>query len=349
MSGLMKFDFGNEKKFVEFVKGISRKDKVALISHTDLDGIAAAKIANEILKSHFVKFVNYDQIAQPLVEELKREGVNKIVFTDLYIKHEEFILALEEFAEVLIMDHHLADRDWNSKRTTFVKIEEGYCAGYLCYVLFSKIKDIEYLDWLAACSCVSDYCHIKPAAWLESVFEKYGDSFEQVGRYVRTSGVMWDLQETFSLAIIYFKDDLKSFFDKVSSDFGDLGELKVCADEVRQEVEHFVNLFEKKKEAFPDGYLFEFNPNFRCGSIVGTIISGKYEHKTVITLRFDPEKKMYGMSGRRQDKKVNMNDFLKKLVEGFERSEAGGHVAAAGGLFPAKYLAEFKNRLGVVS
>jgi nanoRNase/pAp phosphatase (c-di-AMP/oligoRNAs hydrolase) len=40
-----------------------------------------------------------------------------------------------------------------------------------------------------------------------------------------------------------------------------------------------------------------------------------------------------------------LGEVLKKCIEGFEDSTAGGHDRAAGGDFPKKYLEEFKSRL----
>jgi single-stranded DNA-specific DHH superfamily exonuclease len=59
------------------------------------------------------------------------------------------------------------------------------------------------------------------------------------------------------------------------------------------------------------------------------------------------DKKLYKISLRRQDKKVNMDEFTKSILKGIEGADGGGHVAAAGGRFPAKYLGEFRKRLGL--
>ena len=346
----MNLDIGTEKRFLEFVDNLSDEDNIALISHTDVDGITAAFVANQFLDADLIKFVNYEDLNENLINVLKASKINKVVFTDLFLKSESFIGDLEEFADVLILDHHLAQKDWNSKRTVFIKGEDGYCAAYLCYYLFSKVKNMEEIDWLVACASVADYCHVKPAKWLSIIYEKYGDKLENVGLYVRTSGKIWDLQEKISYAIIYFKKGkLNEVFNQLGTSFGDIGNLGEHADQVGKEVERLVELFNKEREVFNGGYLFEFNPKYDCGSIVGTIVSAKEPHKAYVTMRYDSDRKMYRVSARRQDKTVNMADFLNKLLEGFEGADAGGHVPAAGGSFPKKYIEEFRNRLGVKS
>ena len=44
----------------------------------------------------------------------------------------------------------------------------------------------------------------------------------------------------------------------------------------------------------------------------------------------------------------SLNEASKSWCSGFENSDAGGHIRAAGGSFPAKYFAEFKKRLGIL-
>ncbi|MEK6858629.1 MAG: hypothetical protein AABX53_01810 [Nanoarchaeota archaeon] len=346
----MKLEIGSEKRFFDFVKNLTDTDTIALISHTDLDGLVAAKVANEVLDANIVKFVNYEELTQSLVDELKNAAVTKIVFTDLFIGNETFLRALEGFAQVLIIDHHITQKDWNSARTVFLKGEDGYCAGYLCYSLFSHIQSLEFFDWLVACSCVSDYCHIKTAEWLSSVYTKYNDVFEQRGLYVRTDGPLWDLQELLSLAIIYYKDlsrGLYTVFEGIGKTYGNIGSLRERALEVKSEIGRLVSLYNSERIPFPGGYFFLFTPRFPCSSMVSTIVSAQEIDKIVITARPDPELDYYHVSVRRQDKKQDMSAFLKKLLHGLEDSDGGGHIPAAGGHFLKKDLHEFKRRLGI--
>lgn len=346
----MNLEFGSEDRFVSFIRSMNEDDRVALISHTDLDGLVAAKIVQTVLNPLVVTFVNYEELAQPLVDELREQHITRVIFTDLYIGNEFFLKELESFAQVLILDHHLAQKDWNSSRTTFLKVENGYCAGFMCYSLFSKLTNLQIFEWLVACSCISDYCHVKPSDWLSKVYAKHGDLFEQVGTYVRKTGPLWDMQETLSLAIIYFKErtsGLNHILNSLGAEYGSIGDLARHAEEVKGEVERLVGLFDREKQTFSGGYLFECDPRFQCSSMVSSILSGRDIHSIIITLRPDAHLPIYHMSARRQDKQQDMAAFLKKLLEGLEESDGGGHVPAAGGHFLKKDLHEFKRRLGV--
>lgn len=337
------FQVGSEKRFFDFISGLNEKDKIALISHTDLDGIASAKVANEVLNAGFLKFVNYIELKQGLVEELKAGKVTKVIITDISVG--DYFLEIEKiskFAEVLIIDHHVFSRDFNSEKVIFLNAQ-GYCATYLCYYLFGRVQDITGLDWLVASACIADYCFRKNIHWLTEIYKKYGDELEMDGTYVRKSGKIWDLQYDLSLALIYFKDDLKKVYGEIGREFEDIGDLKKYADEIDSCLKESLDKFEKEKEEINGRIFWEFNPKFKVGSIVSTITSSQNPNKTHIIAREDGE--FYSFSARRQDKKEDMNLLLKKLIVGLENAEGGGHIPAAGGHVLLKDWEEFKKRL----
>jgi single-stranded DNA-specific DHH superfamily exonuclease len=338
----MKLEIGKEEKALEFIKNI-KGEKTILISHTDLDGITAAKIISRVVSTDSILFLDYLDLNQDLVKKLKSVEAKRIIFTDLYIKDEEFVRSLEEFAEILIIDHHLSP-DLNSNKTVFIRGEKGYSAGYLCYYLFSKIKNLEELDWLVACSCISDYCHVKPKEWLEKVFIKYGDKLEYEGDYIRKSGKFWDLQYKLVLALIYFKENTKKVYDSIGKEFGNMGNLGEHSKEVKEEVERIISKFKEEKEEVDEGYFFQFNQKFSVGSIVSSILSGREPNKSFIIIRASNQG-FYHISIRRQDGKLDCNAFLQKLLEGLEGADGGGHVPAAGGYFRQKDLPEIRKRL----
>ena len=76
----MKLEFGSEKRFFDFIKELNDKDKVALISHTDLDGIVAAKVKNSVVDADIVKLLNYEELNDELVRYLKN---NKMEFSHI--------------------------------------------------------------------------------------------------------------------------------------------------------------------------------------------------------------------------------------------------------------------------
>ena len=128
----MKLEIGSEKRFFEFISklGEKNKEKIALISHVDLDGIVSAKIVNKVIEADILKFLDYTELNKNLIKELKKEKVTKVIFTDLLIKDKDFIKELEKISNILIIDHHIS-KDWNSEKTGFIRVEAGYSCGYL--------------------------------------------------------------------------------------------------------------------------------------------------------------------------------------------------------------------------
>lgn len=338
----MNLDFGSKERFFDFIKKMGDEDVVALVSHNDLDGIASAIVTNKVLEADHLHFVNYEDLNHGLVDDLRVKGVTKIVFTDLFVGDEEFLNSLESFAEVLVIDHHLVPKDFNSARTVYIKGETGYCAASLCYELFSWVTDLEQFDWIVACASIADYCYEKNAEWMKKVFAKYGQKFDLV--MIKDSR-FWNLQWAISLALIYFKDNPRRVYDSIGIGFGDIGRLGEFAGKVEEELNELIERFKREKVRIPGGYYWEFTPRFKVTSIVSSVLSGAEPDKKFILSRL--EGSYCYVSARKQDKKENMAEFLQRAIEGFENSSAGGHVPAAGCHFMRKDLGVFRSRIGV--
>src|SRR3989344_1013620 len=276
-----KFVVGDEKRVLDFIKNLNDKDNIALVSHTDLDGIGAAKIVNEVVDARIVKFVNYKDINLDLVEELKKENIEKVIFTDLYFKDKLILSEINKFAQILIIDHHPFDIDYNSEKIIFMNSSgKGFCATYLCYYLLSKIKNLEYYDWLVASACLADYCYKSNQNWMKQVYKKYGDEFEMEDLFVRKSGKMWDLQYKLSLFIIYYDDNLKEVYEKINRNLEKIDNFNEYSSKVLLEIESALKKFEKEKIKINDGYLWEITPHFHIKSILINEISARYIDKT---------------------------------------------------------------------
>ncbi len=348
----MKLEIGNEQRFFDFISKLNEKDKIALISHTDLDGIGAAKVINSVVEADIVKLLQYDEVNEVLVEQLKIDGYNKVIFSDLFVGNEKFLKSLENFMEsILILDHHPAIKDWNSQKTIFIKVEEGYCATYLCYELFRKTKSIEKLDWLVACSCIADFCNVKNADWMKNVFAKYEDEqgFSERKGFIYEDvkkSKIYKLQWDITLATIYFKDNLKKVFDAIGDGFGDIGDLGEYVAKVQSEIDDYLLKFEEQKKEFSEGYVFVSTPKFSLGSIISNLISSSgYPDKVILII--SEKEEGYSVSARCQNARMDMGSFVRKLISGLEGASGGGHRPAAGAYFLKKDLNEIMKRLGV--
>ena len=86
----MKYLLGSKEEFWKFVDSISEGDKVGIITHTDLDGIASALFLEEILDSKGIKirelyFIPYKLgMFNKIVPDIKEKNITKLFLTDMY-------------------------------------------------------------------------------------------------------------------------------------------------------------------------------------------------------------------------------------------------------------------------
>lgn len=332
------FAAGSEKRFSEFIGALD--GKLALVSHTDLDGIASAKVANSVLQADMLEFLDYEDINDNLVNKLKKNKVKIAVFTDISIDNVKIIKKIEKFARVLIIDHHKINEDFNSDKTVFLNAQ-GFCAAYICYYLFSKIQNLDRYDWLVACASVADWQYILNKDWMNSIYVKYRDNFIGTIEGVKESKRLYPAGYNISLALIYFQLDFKKVFDKIGDSFGDIGDLEKYSSIVLKEIEKYDKKFEDEKIEIKGGFFWELKPRFRIKVILINQISSKYLDKTIVFASIHGGN--CSISARRQDGKVDVAAFCKRLVGDF--GWAGGHAKAAGANFPAEYFEEFKKRL----
>jgi single-stranded DNA-specific DHH superfamily exonuclease len=336
----IEFMAGNEKRFYDFI-GKLGSERVALISHTDLDGLVSAKVVNKVVDVNFMKFVGYHALDKNLVNELKNEKVKKVIFTDISVENILFLREIEKFADVLIIDHHTFQHDLNSTNTSFINAQ-GYSSAYLCHYLFSKIQKIEGLDWIVVCASISDWMLFKGIDWLSETYRKYGDRYVNDEAILR-KGKLWDLQYILSLVLIYFKDNLNMAYDFIPDEIDKVPVLEVYAKKVREEIENQSKLFNKQREIIGDIYFWIINPKYDVREIVVNSLSRLEKDKVYIVAQ--RRGRFYHISARRQDKKINLPEMLRSLTKGFQEATAGGHIPAAGCLVLSKDIDEFRERL----
>lgn len=339
------FEVGSEKRFSEFISNLG-SEKVAIISHNDLDGIGSGKIVSEVVNADYLDFVSYEDLTDGLIEKLKKEKIKKLILTDLMFDDINFVKKASKFFDVLWIDHHPFMEDVNSEKIVFLNPggNNRFCATYLCYYLFSKIENLEYFDWLVACACLSDFTIRENENWMREVFKKYGDK-SKIEPMSSEQGTVQNLKRDLEFAIIYFRksNELKKMAELITKNLIENNSLKKYSNEVKKEVDETVERFDRERKEINGRLLFVFKPNFGVGALVSNIVSLKNPNKTVINVREVDDG--YNVSMRRQDQKENMNLLMKKVLEGLENAGGGGHIPAAGGHFMKKDLEKFLERL----
>ncbi len=321
------FTVGKEKGFFAFMGKVNSRGRIALISHNDLDGIASAKVANEVLHADFIRFIDYVDLNEVLVEELRGNRVTRVIFTDLSIESPEVIRKIERFADILIIDHHPPKADLNSRHTVYLNAQ-GYCSSYLCYYLFFKVQDISYLDWIVASACLSDWLYLNSERWLKETYKRYKVAFSNDPEKIK-KGKIWDLQMNLSLFLIYFKDNIDKAYYLIGQHMEDVDSLKVYSQEVFNEITQSLRLFEKEKTKIRGGYFWELHSRFPIKELVLNILCARNKETTFIIA--ERRGNFYRFSARRLDGKISAADILRVLTQGFVGASAGGHKSAAGG------------------
>jgi single-stranded DNA-specific DHH superfamily exonuclease len=327
---------GYEKRFFEFISGLNEKDKIALISHTDADGLCSAVIAGKVIKPDYTRFFNY----KPgdfdfIIDELKKRKINKVIMLD-FVTDNLNIKEIEKFTDILIIDHHIFKEDLNSEKTVFIKAESRYPACYMCYYLFSKIQKIP--GWIAALGILGD----NPHKYNQNNCDEVCRDFELDNFELDNIKDLWKNLEDINFALAYFGDDKKRVYDILikSKEIGDL-EFGEYSDRVREEFYLGLEKFEKEKEVYGNLIVFHARLKYPIKYLLINKISSENKDKTFAFIKDDGG--YISVSLRSQ--KINCRDLLRVSMEGIPDSDGGGHSNAAGGSVPKKYLSKFKESM----
>jgi len=331
------FILGSEDKFYYFMSEIDEEDKVAIISHTDLDGVTSAVSAAKVLDPDLVILSDYgvNNLGKH-VEKLKKNKITKLFVFDFHLDNdEENVREINKFADILVLDHHPFDKDHNSAKTVYIKCESKIPACYMSYYLFSKIQKIP--SWIVSFGLMSD---------LFFKYEGKGDKiYEDFNLPKVVSGdLLEEMTKKLASALIYFGGNEKEVFDAFmkAKSIDNLKYLESFGIEVDEEIDFFTNDFETNHEEFGDLWVYQFNPKFRIKSIVISKVSMVHKDKTIVFIK-ENDNGIFGISARRQDQKKDVNRLLRELTAEIPNSSGGGHKAAAGGWIPAEQVERFKD------
>lgn len=349
-------------KFRKFIESLSKKDVVAVMHHTDPDGVCAAVIMAKLVEKVRGKKIDL-RINQPASDiavlketilRLRQEKVNRLITVDLGIDQSPAsVREIEGFAEILVIDHHKIYNDLNSARTLMIKPQlvseknpAAYPASKLCFDLASGIADMSSLDWVAAIGLVGDCAFSSWKDFLDSVLSKY--KIEKKADIFDTG--IGKAASLISDAESFDNSKVSESYEVVYRASGIGGVLSSSLQKYREAVENEISYWESHLDGFAEfrdeiGLIFYFiNSKFRIKAPLNTRLSIKYPDKTIILLS-ELDDGMIGMSARRRDEKYAMNDLLEKSVIGLDGASAGGHIPAAGGKIRKEDLQKFKENL----
>jgi len=340
----MKLVSGDKKYFFEFLDSITRRDNLAVISHTDLDGIASAVLITEMLKQKGIEaklfdFVNYGKnMFSEIAEELNRNRINKVYLLDLNESsdYENFGMFNERFGMFLV-DHHPS----NSSGKNVIKAETSDCAAFTLYKLGSEKMNLDKWKPLVCAAMVSDVSYTK-----DQNFEFIKRVYPKITMSDIHNSSPGELSATISSGLIYFKGKEKMIYDLILE--GRSSELEKYKNIVEEEIQEYMGRYLREAEFFPEKnlYFYYADTKLDISSIVTTFLSMKQKEKTFVFVSDIKDEKDYvKVSSRNQSGNVDLNLLLKTATKDLENASAGGHVKASGGKFMKKDVEKFKENL----
>lgn len=339
---------------IDRIEELLSKKKKIFVYHRDSDGVTSTALLLRYFPadSFSLEYANLDSGTVYTILEKRPEVV---VLLDLAVdQYWENIKELEKKADVLMIDHHLFDRDLNSDKTLYINPrlkEKGiYLSNsYLIYHLLKKMgKPVEKLSWIAGIGVIGDFAFEEGKDVLEDVKKTNPDFVEGKPRESRLGLAEKLISSAITLRGEKGSEKVLEILLKTDNfeDFEKNEQLIKWNTEVEEEVNRVVERFEKDKEYYEKEKLaiFEFKSKLSITSTISTILSEKNPDITLII-----RKKLedgFKLSVRNQSGKVNLNTILRKVCKDIGRG--GGHEKAAGAFvtdwdeFKKRFLKELR-------
>ncbi len=341
----MEFLIGSVKTFYDFVDSISSSDKVAILTHTDTDGITSGIFIEQILKAKGIKvsvieFLNYEpKMFDKVYAKLKNNLITKIFITDINadsIDMDGFVNLRENF-DVLLIDHHPIAPELKFKEK-IIKTNDYDCSGFAIYLMGEKFIGKGW-EWLVCADIISDISYKNPENL--NFLRKYY-SVESEEKILESEAGKLSLE--IGSALVYYKKDLRKVYDLVKEK--NFEEIKRVHEIVEEEFQRLIQDFGEEAEYHEKENLYFYFVDSRFGltSAVSTHLSFKEKDKIFILLSRVENNKIK-LSARCQSGRVDLNELMKKSIEGLENAVGGGHPKASAASFMEKDLEKFKENL----
>lgn len=340
----IEFIAGKEQDFYDFLAGIIKKDKIAIISHNDLDGIASTVLLHEILKSkniktNFIDFVDYEfNMFENISKKLKKKKINKLFILDISESSDYGnFLKLQKNFDSFLIDHHPSEK----KSSNFLKSKTEHCVAWTIYNLGGKITDLSKWIPLICATMFSEFSYVN-----KNNFEFMKKNFPDLTRENIFDSEPAEFSKTICFGLVFFKGKEKKIFDLILKN--KINKIEKYSKIVSQEIFNEMEKFKKNAEFYPEKNLYFYydNPKFDICSYLGTILSLKEPDKIFIFVSgIKNNEDFVKISSRNQSGRINLNEIMKRSIEGLENATAGGHFMACGGKIMKEDIEKFKDNI----
>ncbi len=329
------------KELARLGEFLSTPGKRMLFYHRDADGICSAGLMLKFFGDFEQDARQGPRIERDFVKQVVEKKPDLIVFLDLPVDQEwekvNDILGKLPKARVVVVDHHIHERDMNSERIVHVNprfFEDVYLAtSYVIFKLLGSMgKDAAPLVWIACIGIIGDY-DLKDCGDVLKLCEKaYPDS---VGKDPLNSKLGYASELICSAVTIRGSEGaekvLKTLLEsKDYRKFLESKRLKSWHTQVRTEIRRVIKDAYRNAEVHPKVGLniYTIRTRMSLTSAVSTYFAEKYPEKIIIIRRKSEGE--WKLSFRNQSGKVNVGQLAKKCVQGI--GTGGGHKKAAGAI-----------------
>lgn len=342
----MEIDYliGSKKEFFEFVDLITPRDRVAILSHIDLDGLASGIFMEKILeaKDIAVNYLEFLDIKNDMLKEvlmkLKDNNITKVFICDIGVDtiDPEGFVDMKQEMDVFLIDHHPFDESLCDKRNV-IKSGSGDCAAMTVFFLGENLIDHEEWRWLVCSAIFSDYSY-KSQKNLDYVKSIYPD----VTRENISSSIPGINARKIGAALIYYEHDKVHVYKLVKE--RKMGEITEAYEIIEEEVNKIVEDFSIRKKYYPNKnlYFYEIDSRFNVLSNVTSLVSKMKPNSSFVFMQRRGE---YIRFSARSQEDGDMGVLMRKCVLGLEGASGGGHRPAAAARIKTSDLEEFKEKL----
>lgn len=335
----MKVNYKQARKFLE---GIGRKDKVAIYTHVDGDGLASGILFEDFCRKKKCKDVEVfflDYYSPARISDSRPARFNKFLIADLAPSAISRELPLLDHGEVLYTDHHKEDFD-NPIEDFVMELRttsEGYIPSSRTVYELTEKGDKDKL-WLATAGILSDKGDKYDAndKFLEEAYEALkADSTR-----------MHDVTKKLENVIVFFSQDLQRAHRELRAvkRLEDVHQLSPFFKPVEEEMTRLTEDYRIHREKTDEKVFYFFDTKYPTikSPFINRISSTN--GLNVLVFASPKENGIVSLSARNQAKFYDVSILMRDCVEGLRNGKTGGHNFAAAGSIRAEDLDEFKKR-----
>lgn len=341
----MKFLQGSRESFDTYFSSLTSEDKVALISHTDLDGVSSAVFMTLGLRAKgiepaLVRFINITPtMLREVLPDLSSAGITHVIITDLNVDgadSEGFSQCCSQYQTLLIDHHPYVPGDYSG---TILKNSSWDCTGYVTAGLVREDINWDRWEWLMHCAIITDHVYTQEDKF--SLLEAFEPGISQDNPYDSPIGKKAQLV---GMSLYYYVHKERVVYDAILQ--GDIQTLYAAYKEIDEEVAYWEGKYLLEQEFFEDIglHFFSFSPKHPVKSIVSGKLSDRSPEEIFVFL-IPEDEDYYSVSSRCQSGRVDLGALLKEVTSQLSDATGGGHARAAGARFLKKDLEVFKEKL----